>query len=1249
MRDPSPRLLRVLEEDAALAPLAHALGADGLARARHATALVEGCGAVGAETARLLLASGLRRLVLVDLPHALGRVVTRDDLAANALLAEADVGVARVDALARRLAEALAADLGGGEALAADLGGGASDAFVASASASASVAAPPPLIVASRESAARCVADAATRGERFDVIVTAWHWDDDDDPSTRRGADDASAAFDSAVVNAHATLPSGSPRVFACAPGALALARVSLPPGFTIDDARTARSPNAALIESRARIDSGGDETRSDDAWLVTTAEASAHGFREDDRIGIGPGPTDEGSPAFVVREVRGPHAFVATRADGGGGGACDREGAATRPEEDAFAFASEGEYAFQRRRRRVATVADESFFDGGMRGLGIDASDAGAAVFDAGEVVAALARARTDGEGNAEIDDEKAAFTRRVVRRARVEFPPSCAVAGAVAASEALKIISSRFEPRGFDGVTSPWFAHDALAGGGGGGDDDDGDDAPALRREPLPGANSTDDEKTKADEKNARAPSWSVFGGEVDAEMRGMRFVVAGADGVAREVARQLATVGARARIHDGDSSDGRAGEDAARRANRIFSSRRFFREDEKKDVCPTTTTTHNAFDASRDAFPGGEDAANLDAAFVCVDGLETRRAWDRLAVRRRFAMLDVGVDGDTASVFVAAPGARLPGAPGAKTDSSSPSFGATAPWSHGPRDAPDREFPSCVLGNFPHVFAHCAKWARDAHEDLFAKRPAAANAYLRGEGNVSRLFRAFANAKPRAGGKNAGSSSDDPVERLREALGCSAKKGTEKGALALDVNVGSLLAEAEMVHEALVGARPRSVRACAAWALDAHDEYFARAPARTLAAFPLDRADERGGRFWNGITKRAPRAVAFDADDPARLTFVVAGGMLRARAYGLSGDVAEFAREARGAAAERNGDGPAAESTGGGTTPESTGGTAPSSAAPPKNDGDAASDDPTDLADLRRLAALLETLPARETLAGFRLTPTTFAPRAATTAAFVAAAAACRAATFGVPPPEPADLVSVAADARAGLPATAALAAALAVIEAYALAARRVAARSVAAEKAAETAEGGGSAGESGSAAAFISSLAPPPRRAAAGRWPPPPRHSFVGLGANVFASSDALPARVRVARTAATHEDIAWTAWDTLELECDARVTLREFVQLYEARFGLAVSAVSRGPSLVYADFMNPAKLAQRLAAPLVDVLREFSRGDDGEEAIPGDEGGRVRLAVGACDENDDDVDAPDVEVRLVVGQKKSTGS
>ena len=67
MRDPAPRLLRVLEEDAALAPLAHALGADGLARARHATALV-GDVARSAPRRRLLLASGLRRLVLVDLP-----------------------------------------------------------------------------------------------------------------------------------------------------------------------------------------------------------------------------------------------------------------------------------------------------------------------------------------------------------------------------------------------------------------------------------------------------------------------------------------------------------------------------------------------------------------------------------------------------------------------------------------------------------------------------------------------------------------------------------------------------------------------------------------------------------------------------------------------------------------------------------------------------------------------------------------------------------------------------------------------------------------------------------------------------------------------------------------------------------------------------------------------------------------------------------------------------------------------------
>jgi hypothetical protein len=67
------------------------------------------------------------------------------------------------------------------------------------------------------------------------------------------------------------------------------------------------------------------------------------------------------------------------------------------------------------------------------------------------------------------------------------------------------------------------------------------------------------------------------------------------------------------------------------------------------------------------------------------------------------RRCALLESGVDGDRASVHVAVPHVSVP-------------------WSVGPRDPPDWEPPSCVLGNFPHTFAHCSKWARNLFESTF-----------------------------------------------------------------------------------------------------------------------------------------------------------------------------------------------------------------------------------------------------------------------------------------------------------------------------------------------------------------------------------------------------------------------------------------------------------------------------------------------------------------------------------------------
>ena len=90
-------------------------------------------------------------------------------------------------------------------------------------------------------------------------------------------------------------------------------------------------------------------------------------------------------------------------------------------------------------------------------------------------------------------------------------------------------------------------------------------------------------------------------------------------------------------------------------------------------------------------------------VDAIVSCVDSLSDRRALDELSVRNRCALLDAGCDGDAVSCHVAVPH-------------------RTMPWSHGPRDRPEWEPPSCVLGNFPHAWVHASRWAKDLFLDLF-----------------------------------------------------------------------------------------------------------------------------------------------------------------------------------------------------------------------------------------------------------------------------------------------------------------------------------------------------------------------------------------------------------------------------------------------------------------------------------------------------------------------------------------------
>jgi hypothetical protein len=249
-------------------------------------------------------------------------------------------------------------------------------------------------------------------------------------------------------------------------------------------------------------------------------------------------------------------------------------------------------------------------------------------------------------------------------------------------------------------------------------------------------------------------------------------------------------------------------------------------------------------------------------------------------------------------------------------------------------------------------------------------------------------------------------------------------------------------------------------------------------------------------------------------------------------------------------------------------------------------------------------------------REPIAAYLATSAAFAPRDPIHAGFVAAAALSRARVYSIHLgrlEEYYDVVSVAADAKPGMPGVNALLAALVAIETYKLGALK---------------------------ARDAAKPAPTPAPASAFR------NTYASVGANVHvsAAATALPCTTVATKTGT----FRWTVWDVIDLgECGVAkgagdaLTLKRVIDAFKEKFGLEVGAVSIGPSLLYADFMNPAKTKDKLERPLVDVLTEIGKMPPAEEGGGGEGAAAVaavQLSIGACDENDDDVEGvPDVRV------------
>ena len=395
---------------------------------------------------------------------------------------------------------------------------------------------------------------------------------------------------------------------------------------------------------------------------------------------------------------------------------------------------------------------------------------------------------------------------------------------------------------------------------------------------------------------------------------------------------------------------------------------------------------------------------------------------------------------------------------------------------------------------------------------------------------------------------------------------------------------------------------------------WAAARFEEYFANLPNQMLKNFPPEQTQKDGAKrvpFWTG-TKRVPAPITFDANVPSHVTFIVAAANLRAAAYGLRGSLDPDVH-AKLTLAE---------------TKEKPDAAMDADTAAER----AAAEKARNARDEAQCATLLAELPARETLVGFRVreAPASGAgSREPLVAAFVAAAASLRADVHGICKPlgdadgdvsgggrslsgdtnglECVDWLGLTATgARPGAPAAAALAGALVAIETHKLAAVKAASLRDESEALFGIIEGGVDP------KAFVQR---------------PFRHTYASVG-DWTACVSAAPSSVQT-QTAKTISkgDLRWSVWDVIDMDCRDGLTLQGFIERFEREVGLQCGMVSHGASLLYADFMNKAKIKERLESPLASAMK---LGEDATHAT---------LSVGACDENDDDVDIPEVRVRF----------
>lgn len=436
----------------------------------------------------------------------------------------------------------------------------------------------------------------------------------------------------------------------------------------------------------------------------------------------------------------------------------------------------------------------------------------------------------------------------------------------------------------------------------------------------------------------------------------------------------------------------------------------------------------------------------------------------------------------------------------------------------------DPPEQSFPACTLRNFPNKIEHTIAWARDLFEQCFTQQPEAVNLYLTQPKYITHTLK---------------------------------QSGNEKATL-------------ESIRDYLVTEKPLSFEDCIVWGRLQFETHYNNRIQQLLFNFPRDSTTSTGAAFWSG-PKRAPIALEFDPNSPTHLGFVMAAANLHAFNYGINSN--GFSVEQYRKVLDSM------------IVPEFT----PSSGVKIQandSDPDPNAQASSGFGDTGELQGIISSLPAPQSLAGFRLQPVEFEKDDDSNhhIDFITAASNLRAENYAIATADRHRTKFIAGKIIPAIATTTALVTGLVVLELY------------------KIIDGKDDIEQY--------------------------KNGFVNLALPFFGFSEpiASPKGKYMSRSGEVTID---KLWDRFEL---ADMTLNEFLQHFKEQ-GLNIVTVSSGVSLLYASFYPPSKLKDRMPLKMSKLVSTISR-----KPIP-EHQKNVIFEVTAEDMTEEDVEIPYVKVRL----------